>query len=61
MKWYYKFEEVFSEDGDIIKHSEPGLIEKMFDFIGDKIVNMVDRKVECNVDGNVGDNGNNIL
>ncbi len=61
MRWYYKLEEVFSEDGDIIEHSEPGFIEKMFDFIGNKIVNMVDRKVECIVDRNVGDNGNNIL
>ncbi len=43
MRWYYTCEEVFSKDGSIIKRSEPGFIEKMLDFIGEKIVNIVDR------------------
>lgn len=42
MKWYYTSEEVFGDDGSVRKRDEPGFIEKMFDFFGGKIINIVD-------------------
>ena len=45
MRWYYKTEEVFTEDGELIRRSDKrGFLEKMFDFFGEKIIEMVDGK-----------------
>lgn len=43
MRWYYTSEEVFSEDGSIIER-EHGYIEKVIDFLEDKLVEIVDGK-----------------
>ncbi len=45
MNWYYKMEEVFGEDGSLIRRSEnDGFFDKMFDFVEEKIVEIVDGK-----------------
>jgi hypothetical protein len=45
MRWYYKTEEVFTKDGGLIRRSEnKGFLEKMLDFFGEKIIEMIDGK-----------------
>lgn len=45
MKWYYTSEEVFGEDGYVREdHRKPGCIEKVIDFLEDKLVEIVDGK-----------------
>lgn len=47
MRWYYTSEEVFGENGDLIrKHDEDRFLEKMFDFIEGKLIEIVDGKRE---------------
>jgi hypothetical protein len=46
MKWYYTSDEVFGEDGYVKeKLAEDGLLEKIGNFIEDKIVEIVDGKM----------------
>lgn len=45
MKWYYTIDEVFTEDGDIISRSgDKGYFDKIFDFVEDKFVELIDGK-----------------
>ena len=45
MRWYYKSDEVFTKDGELIRRADKrGFLEKMFDFLGEKIVEMIDGK-----------------
>lgn len=45
MKWYYTSDEVFGEDGYVREdHRKPGCIEKVIDFLEDKLVEIVDGK-----------------
>lgn len=45
MRWYYTSEEIFREDGCIREdHRKLGLIEKVIDFLEDKLVEIVDGK-----------------
>lgn len=45
MRWYYTSEEIFGEDGYIREdHRKPGYIEKVIDFLEDKLVEIVDGK-----------------
>ena len=47
MKWYYTSEEVFSDDGYVKeKLTEDGFLEKMGNFVEDKIVEIVDGKTD---------------
>ena len=43
MKWYFTSEEVFGDDGHVIgRGDEKGYFEKMFDFLEDKLIEIVD-------------------
>jgi len=45
MNWYYTSDEVFRQDGTVISRSdEKGYFEKMFDFVEEKLVEIVDGK-----------------
>ncbi len=45
MRWYYTSDEVFREDGSIISRSDnEGYLDKMFDFVEDKLIEIVDGK-----------------
>ncbi len=45
MNWYYTIDEVFSCDGSIISRSdEKGHLNKMFDFIEEKLIEIIDGK-----------------
>lgn len=45
MRWYYKSEEVFGEDGSLIRRSDnKGFFDKMFEFAEDKLIELVDGK-----------------
>lgn len=45
MRWYYTSDEVFRKDGSIISRSDDkGYFDKMFDFVEDKLVEIVDGK-----------------
>ena len=45
MRWYYSSEEVFGEDGYVREdHRKHGYIEKVIDFLEDKLVEIVDGK-----------------
>jgi hypothetical protein len=45
MNWYYTMDEVFGEDGSVISRSDDkGHFDKTFDFVKDKLVEMVDGK-----------------
>lgn len=46
MNWYYTSDEVFGDDGTIISRSDDeGYFDKMFDFIEDKLVELIDGKM----------------
>jgi hypothetical protein len=45
MRWYFTSEEVFGEDGSFISRSDgKGYFDNMFEFVEDKLVEMVDGK-----------------
>lgn len=45
MNWYYTIDEVFREDGSVISRSDnKGYLNKIFDFIEEKLIEMVDGK-----------------
>lgn len=45
MRWYYTSDEVFRKDGSVIsRKDEEGFFDKMFDFVEDKFVEMIDGK-----------------
>lgn len=45
MRWYYNWDEVIGEDGSLVKRNDKkGYIEKMCEFIGDKIITIIDGK-----------------
>ena len=45
MNWYYTMDEVFEKDGSVISRSDnKGYFNKMFDFIGDKFIEIIDGK-----------------
>ncbi len=45
MRWYYTSEEVFREDGTLINRSDSkGFFDKMFEFVEDKLVEIIDGK-----------------
>lgn len=45
MRWYYTSDEVFGEDGSLIRRSDnKGFFDKMFEFVEDKLVEIVDGK-----------------
>lgn len=45
MRWYYTSDEVFNDGGCVREdHRKPGLIEKVVDFLEDKLVEIVDGK-----------------
>lgn len=47
MRWYYTSEEVFGEDGSLIRRSDnKGYFDKMFEFAEDKLVEIVDGKTK---------------
>lgn len=45
MQWYYTSDEVFRDDGSVISRSDDkGYFDKMFDFLEDKLVEIIDGK-----------------
>jgi len=45
MRWYYTSDEVFRKDGSVIsRKDEMGFFDKMFDFVEDKFVEIIDGK-----------------
>ncbi len=48
MHWYYKIDEVFRDDGTVISRDKnkglEGFFNKMFEFIEDKIIELIDGK-----------------
>lgn len=45
MRWYYTSDEVFREDGSVIsRKDEKGYFDKIFDFVEDKFVEIIDGK-----------------
>lgn len=45
MHWYYTSDEVFREDGSVISRSDDnGFFDKMFEFVEDKLVEIIDGK-----------------
>lgn len=45
MRWYYTSDEVFTDDGCFIEdRRKPGYIEKVIDFLEDKLIEIVDGK-----------------
>ena len=43
MRWYFTSEEVFGDDGYVRERKE-GFLEKMFDFLEEKLIEIVDGK-----------------
>ncbi len=44
MNWYYTTDEVFAKDGSVISRYNEGSLDKIFDFIEDKVIEIIDGK-----------------
>ena len=45
MNWFYKTDEVFTNDGELIRrHDNDSFLQRMFDFIEEKLIEIIDGK-----------------